>query len=208
MTTAMGDRIEGGGGQGRITSAERASLLVLIRQRERVAKADVQERAAVMLADFERKLAAIYYTEDHPAWKAAHEAAKAAVADARQRVAEVCRDLGIPKAFAPDLSAGWYGRGANASAERRAELRRVAKAEIDVSVKKGQAAIARASVEFQTRIVSAGLTSEAAHALLTELPKPEQLLPPIDLQSLERIAGPFKDRYGQPLLSTEAASAD
>jgi len=195
-------------GQGRITSAERASLLVLVRQRERVAKAVVQERAAVMLADFERKLAAIYYPEDHPAWKAARYAAKAAVEDTSNRIAEVCRDLGIPKAFAPNLSVGWYGRDENASAERRAELRRVAKAEIDVSVRKGQAAIVRASVEFQTRIVSAGLTSEAAHALLTELPKPEQLLPPIDLQSLESIAGPLKDRYGQPLLLSEAPPDD
>jgi hypothetical protein len=50
--------------------------------------------------------------------------------------------------------------------------------------------------------------ARAAHALLTELPKPEQLLPPIDLQSLESIARPLKDRYGQPLLSTEAPTDD
>ena len=159
-------------------------------------------------ADFERKLAAIYYPRIIQLGKLAHEAAKAAVADARDGVAEVCRDLGIPKAFAPNLQRrlvwprrerfGGAPRGAAPSRQGRDRRER----------QEGQAAIARASVEFQTRIVSAGLTSEAAHALLTELPKPEQLLPPIDLQSLESIAGPLKDRYGQPLLSTEAPTDD
>jgi hypothetical protein len=46
--------IERDDGQGHITSAERASLLVLIRQRERVAKADVEDRAAVDLQTVER----------------------------------------------------------------------------------------------------------------------------------------------------------
>jgi hypothetical protein len=44
---------------GHITAADRNSLLVLLRQRERVAKTDVQEYGAVMLADFEHKLAAL-----------------------------------------------------------------------------------------------------------------------------------------------------
>jgi hypothetical protein len=37
----------------RMTSAERSSLLVLIRQRERVAKADAAEYAATLMVDFD-----------------------------------------------------------------------------------------------------------------------------------------------------------
>lgn len=79
----------------RMTSAERNSLLVLLRQRERVAKADAAEYAATLMADFEAKLAAVYYPSDHPAWKTAHEAADKAVAEANAAVAKVCLELGI-----------------------------------------------------------------------------------------------------------------
>jgi hypothetical protein len=65
------------------------------------------------MADFEAKLAAAYQPSDHPVWKAAHEAVDKAVADARTVIAEACRELGIPKAFAPTISAGWYDRGEN-----------------------------------------------------------------------------------------------
>ena len=119
----------------RMSSNERNSLLVLLRQRERVAKADAAEYAATLMADFEAKLAAVYYPSDHPAWKTAHEAADKAVAEANAAVAKVCLELGIPKAFAPGIRAGWYSRGANASSERRAELRRVATTEVAARVK-------------------------------------------------------------------------
>ena len=119
-----------------MTSSERQALLVLLRQRECVAKADAAEYAATLMADFEAKLAAVYQPEDDPVWEKIHEAADKAVAEANARILEVCRELGIPKKFAPGIRAGWYGRGENASSERRAELRRVAKTEIEARVKK------------------------------------------------------------------------
>jgi hypothetical protein len=177
----------------RITSAERSSLLVLIRQRERVAKADVSEYAATLMADFEKQLATIYQPEDHPVWENLHEAVNKAVADANIRIMEVCRELGIPKKFAPGIDALWYGRGENASKDRRAELRRVAATEVAARIKRAQAAIAKQSVEAQTRIISTGLTSEAAHALLAELPTPQQLLPPLEVKAIESLARPLRD---------------
>jgi hypothetical protein len=174
----------------RITSAERASLQTLIRQREKVAKADVAEYAAVLMADFEKKLAAVFKPTDHPIWKQAAAAAEAVTSEANERILQVCRDLGIPDAFAPKIHCVWSERGANASKQRRIELRQVARTEVDARVKKAQAAIAKRSVEAQTRIVAAGLTNDAAKALLAEMPTPEQLLPPLDLTAIERLAGP------------------
>lgn len=130
------------------------------------------------------------YPNDHPAWKAAHEAAEKAVAEANATIAAVCRELGIPKTYAPCISAQWYRRREKASNERRAELRRVAQTEIEARIKKAHAAIAKASVEAQTRIVGAGLASVAAHALLAKLPTPKQLLPPLDMHAIECLAGP------------------
>ena len=178
----------------RMTSSERQSLLVLLRQRERVAKADAAEYAATLMADFEAKLAAVYAPEDHPIWAQMHEAVDKAVAEANVKIAEVCRELGVPKKFAPGIRAGWYGRGESAAKERRAELRRVATAEVAARIKRAQAAIARQSVEAQERIITAGLTSEAARALLAEMPTPQQLLPALDVKAIEQLAGPLRSR--------------
>ena len=178
----------------KMTAAERNSLLVLLRQRERVAKLDAAEYATTLMADFEAKLATVYAPEDHPVWAQMHEAVDKAVADANAKIAETCRELGVPRKFAPGLRAGWYGRGENASKDRRAELRRVAATEVAARVKRAQAAIAKASVEAQTHIIAAGLTSEAARALLAELPTPAQLLPNLDVGAIERLAGPLRGR--------------
>ena len=178
----------------RMSAAERNSLLVLLRQREKVAKLDAAEYAATLMADFEAKLATVYAPEDDPVWAQMHEAVDKAVADANVRIAEVCRELGVPRKFAPGLRAGWYGRGENASKDRRAELRRVATTEVAARIKRAQAAIARASVGAQERIIAASLTSEAARALLAELPTPQQLLPALEVGAIERLAGPLRGR--------------
>lgn len=73
-------------------------------------------------------------------------------------------------------------------------MRHVAKTEIEARVKRAQAAIARASVGAQERIIAASLTSEAARALLAELPTPQQLLPTLEVGAIERLASPLKSR--------------
>ena len=98
------------------------------------------------------------------------EAAKEAereVAKAQARVAERCRELGIPKQFAPSLSLRWRNRGYdNPVKERRDELRRVAQAQIASLERQAIVKIEQASVEAQTEIALAGLTSEAARAFV------------------------------------------
>ena len=117
-----------------MTSAERASLMVLARQREKMAIADAREYAATLL----------------------------------------------------EISLGWYGRGENASAQRRTELRHVAQTETDRRLKAAEAAIKKASVEAQERILVAGLSSEACGARhARDLAEPQQLLPALDLIRIE-----------------------
>ncbi len=81
----------------RMTAAERQSLLSVLRSRERVAKSDAAEHAAVLLADFEAKLAAVYAPEDHPIWEKMHEAVDKAVAEANVKIAEICREFSHPE---------------------------------------------------------------------------------------------------------------
>ncbi len=83
------------------------------------------------MADFEKKISAIFSYDDDETWKAAYASAEQAVAEAKVVIAQRCRELRIPPEFAPDIDVAWYRRGENAVNQRRIELRRVAKTEID-----------------------------------------------------------------------------
>lgn len=106
-----------------MTRSDRDQLLRVLRQRVKVAKTEVDQRAAELRADFERQLAARYTFGDE-AWQAITAEAKLAVDEADARIADICRERGIPAEFRPGLNLGWYGRGENAAKERRGELRK------------------------------------------------------------------------------------
>ena len=124
------------------------------------------------------QMAAEYLFDDDAVWASAAKAAKTEVGKAQERVAERCADLGIPKQFAPSLSLHWSHRGyGNSLDKRRNELRLVAKSQIDSLEQQAIVKIETASVEAQTQIAVAGLTSEAARDFLSRLPTIESLMP-------------------------------
>ena len=168
-----------------MTRGEREDLLKLIRQRERVLKSGATQRAAEMLADFEKKVSAIYDFNKDDVWKAAVEEVKKVVEEAKEKIADRCKALGIPEEFAPDISFGWYGRGENAVKSRREELRRAAKAEIDAMEQAARTEIERMSVEAQTQIIAHGLSSDAAKSFLAQLPTVEKLMPALKVAEIE-----------------------
>lgn len=176
---------------GTMTKGEREDLQRLIRQREKVMKSAAKQRSAELLADFESQMAAEYRFDDDAIWAAAAKAAQAEVARAQERVAERCRELGIPKQFAPSLSLGWRHRGYdNALAERRAELRRVALKQIANIEQAAIVEIERASVTAQTELALSGVSSEAARAFVANLPNVESLMPGLSYRELAGEADP------------------
>jgi hypothetical protein len=176
-----------------MTSADRNALAQLIRQRAKLMRTVASERAAELMADFERQLSTIYSFDQDEIWKEAHNAAKQVAEQAQAQIAERCRELGIPKEFAPSLDFHWYGRGQNASKDRRAELRRMAQTAIAASEKAARTQIERYSVEVQTQLLSAGLTSDGAHAFLANMPTVESLMPTIDAVQIKGLL-PKSDR--------------
>ena len=170
-----------------MTKGERQELSALIRKRERVMRATVESRSSDLLAEFEQQAAAIYKFNDDAVWERAKELAQNAVAGANKEIAERCAQLGIPPEFAPGLSIGWYGRGENAVAERRAELRRAAKASIEASEKLALAKIERMSLDAQTEVVAHGLESSAARDFLERMPSLDALMPMIDAQQIKQL---------------------
>lgn len=171
-----------------MTSAERTQLHQMANKRAKVAKADADVRAKVLLADVEAKLAA-RFKKDDAAWKEMVEEAEATVrqvnADVEAKLADICRRRGIPDEFRPhyQLYSGWMSRGENAFRERRVELRRVAQSQIEAHVREAKLEIDRQSLHFQEEIMRDGLTSSAARELLELMPAPEDLLP--DVSALE-----------------------
>jgi hypothetical protein len=161
-----------------MTTGEREQLHRLVRDRAKLARHDAEARGKAILADAEARLAAIYKIEDE-AWADITAEAEKKVAEADAAMAAICRQRGISEEFRPSLHLNWYGRGVNASKERRAELRRVAQAQVAAQVAEAKVEIDREQERQFTQLAAAGLTSPEALAFLRNMPSAVDLLPPI-----------------------------
>ncbi len=180
-----------------MTKGEREDLLKLIRSREKVLKSAAEQRSAAMLAEFEKQISTLYAWDSDEVWKKAVEEAINALHTSQKVIEDRCKELGIPKEFQPRyVGGGWLERGQNAAAQRRDELRKVAKAEIAVVEHNARVEIERMSVEAQTQIIAHGLQSEAAQAFLANLPTVEKLMPTLDVARIEHKVEERKNRPG------------
>ena len=172
----------------KMSKRERNDLAQLVRRREKIAKSDVDRLAAERFAEFEKQAASEYRSDDDEVWAEQKRIAKQAVADANIRIAERNKELGVPEWTAPSIALNWYSRGQNASKDRVAELRRVAKTRIDADAKAAKLEIERTSVDIQTQLVADGLESQAAQEFLATMPTPQQLMPTISVAEIEAVA--------------------
>ena len=170
----------------RLSRNETHDLGMIIKDRLKVLKAYAEEQAAACFADFERKLAAVYAWDQDETWKKAAEQAQAAAQAAQKTVAERCKELGIPKTFAPSIGISWQGRGENALAQRRTELRRVAKSSIEAMKLAAVTKIEKQSLELRTQIVAMGLLSAEAKMFLESLAPIEDAMRSLDFVEVER----------------------
>lgn len=169
----------------KMTKGERDDLLRLIKQRAKVGRAAAEQRSAALLAEFEQQVSAVYKFDRDTVWAEAVATATAAFEEANAKIKARCEELGIPEEFQPQLRMGWERRGENEFTNRRAELRRVAKAEIEALEKKALAKIEADSVNAQSQIIASGLTSQAAIEFLSSMPTVESLMPAVDLTRIE-----------------------
>lgn len=185
-----------------MTRGEREDLQRLIRQREKVMKSAASQRSAELLADFENQLGAEYAFDDDAVWAEAKAIAEQEVIRAQQIVADRCAELGIPTEFAPSLNLMWYGRGPGNDAERRkVELRRMAKKRIEALEASAVVKIEVASVEAQSQLAMAGLTSEGAQQFFNALPRVESLM---ERLSFDELAGRAKPPLSAQLIAHPA----
>jgi hypothetical protein len=185
-----------------MTNREREDLQRLVRQREKVLKSAAAERSAQLLADFENQMGAQYAFDDDAIWAEAKKAAEREVNKAQKIVAARCRELGIPEQFAPSLGLYWNHRGYDNSIDKRKkELRVMAKSQIDALERQAVLQIEVGSVEAQTALAVAGLSSAAARAFVEKLPSVETLMP---LLSFAEFAGEADPPIAQQLVTPNA----
>lgn len=170
----------------RLSRNETHDLSMIIKDRTKVLRAHAEEQAAACMADFEAKMATIYTWDQDEIWKKATEEALTVVKASEKAIAERCKELGIPAAFAPTLSASWAGRGENMLASRRAELRRVADASIKAMTKAAITKIENQSLDLRTQVVSMGLLSADAKMFLESLAPIEDSMRSLDFGEIER----------------------
>lgn len=172
-----------------MTRTEREELKRLARERARVAKADVDRRSADLKAVFEQQLIQHYEFDRDDVWKEAVNAAQEAVNDAAQVIADRCVELGIPRELAPTVSFEWVGRGPYAVKNEQGELRRAAYKRVEAMERTAKHEIDRRSLEIQTQLVAAGLTSERGIEFLASMPTPDELMPELDMSDLMQPRG-------------------
>ena len=170
----------------RLSRTEMHDLGMILKDRTKVLRAHAEEQAAACLADFEKKLAAVYEFDQDEVWKAAAEEALKVVRASQDVIAKRCEQLGIPRTFAPQISASWQGRGENALALRRAELRQVAKTSIAAMTKAAITKIEKQGLELRTQVVAMGLLSDAAKVFLESLAPVDEAMRALDFAEIEK----------------------
>ena len=182
----------------KLSRQETHDLSMIIKDRLKVLKAHAEEQAAVLMADFEQKLAAEYSYDQDEVWEQATKVAADVVKDAQEKIEARCVELGIPRALAPELKLSWNGRGQARTAERRAELRRVAKTQIDAMVKAAVTRIEKQSLDLRTQVVSMGLLSPDARLFLDSLAPVDEAMTSLDFgQIQQRLASEQQQRVLQ-----------
>jgi hypothetical protein len=185
-----------------MSKSEREDLQRLVRQREKVLKSAAKQRSAELIADFENQMGSEYAFDQDKTWNEAARLAHIEVAKAQNRVAARCRELGIPDCFAPSLSLEWQNRGYDNSLEKRkAELRRMARTQIEAIEVKAIVEIEMSCLQAQTEIAMSGLTTDAARQFIGRLPTIETLMPRL---SFAEIAGEADPPVAEQLVSPNA----
>lgn len=168
-----------------MSKGEREDLIRLVKQRERVAKTAAEQRSAAMLAEFEQKVSALHKFATNEVWSAAVAAAVEKAKTVNEAIEAEADRLGIPKEFQPRVSFNWARRGENEYRDRRDELRRVAKAEIEALEQVARVQIETESVRAQTEVIANGLNSAAALEFLNRLPAIESMMPTLDITAIQ-----------------------
>ncbi len=169
----------------RLSKKEIEYLLRALRANVKAAKTSILGLEPKLRADFETELNTLYPLKTDPVWEEAFRDLHKHWEQTQTRVDARSRERGIPRRFCPSISQPhWLNGGVNLFKELRAELRRVAYAQIAVMVQERVEEHERESARVQLEILAHGCLTQVAKAFFDRLPKVEELFRPLTGQEV------------------------
>lgn len=163
-----------------MSARERSDLQSLAKMNARVAKADVEAVVAARMSAFER--------EFRRQWSAQELQVEALLAEVGERVdainAEIqqrCDAEGVRSELRPRMLS-LLVTSQYVSAEAKADMRRLARAELDAAGKRAKVEIDRQTASLCGDIIAAGLTSTEGREMLGRVPSAEALIPNLNVE--------------------------
>jgi hypothetical protein len=172
----------------RLTKSEIDYLLRALRANVKAAKSAVVGLEAKLRAEFEEELNRRYPLGADPVWQKAFDALMHQYEKSQAQVDRRCDELNLPRRFRPAIMMpSWHYGGAPMKKELRAELRRVAYAQIKLLVQERVEEQERESARIQLEIMAEGCVTPTAKAFLDSLPKVDQLIKPLSAAEVFRL---------------------
>ena len=109
-----------------------------------------------------------------------------AAAKANEQIRARCAELGIPPAYAPQVSTNFLRRGPDLiNTDRRRELRELAEERLEALTRTAKTEIDRNTLlDIEEQLILGGLESDEATATLAAMPTAEALMPALGLEDL------------------------
>lgn len=162
-----------------------------LRANVKAAKAAIVALGPKLKAEFEVQLSVSYPSSGDPVWKDALHTVYETYEIQQARVDARCEELRIPRRFRPHLQPPGWSDGWRCSTfdfkDMRAEMRRLAGAQIDDMLKSRMAQLELDSANIQFEIASHGCVTDAAKEFLAKLPSVDSLIPPLKVSEVEAL---------------------
>ena len=171
--------------QGRLTEKEISRLISALKANVKAAIRSSDSIKAKLRAQLETELDMLYPVETDPVWLEQLDRCTKVWKDCQSEVKKRCDELGLPPKFQPGIEPpSWRSGWVQMVKELRAEMRRLAYAQIDQLVKERLEEMERESARVQLEIIGAGNLTAAARQFLDALPRINDLMPPISVQQV------------------------
>ena len=167
-----------------LSRSDRQDLIRIAKGRAKQAEREAETREKILVTEVLELMTAEYEARDR-LWAEAVTIAEEYVAKANAEIRARCADLGIPPQHAPGIQVGWRARsGEFENRQRREELRKLAEQRASTMTKMAKTQIQERVRGIEEKLILGGLESEEARELVASMPTPEQLMPPLSLDSI------------------------
>ena len=173
---------------GRMTKSEIDVVSRALRVNVRVAHTQITALGPKLKAEFELQLSTSYPATGDPVWNDALNQVYQSYTLQQARVNARSEELGIPERFRPQIrEPGWASSWRSSCfdyKEYRAEMCKLANAQIDDMLKSRRAQLELESANIQYEIASHGCITDTAKEFLAKLPAIEAMIPPLQVSEV------------------------